>query len=146
MIPFVNCEGYPDPTAATALRKVESDMLTIEEYKKLSKQTKYRNRKVVNACGTFDSVKEYNHWAELRSLELIGAISNLRRQVRYQIIPEQRDKGGKVLEHARYYIADFVYDKNGETVVVDVKGYRTDVYRLKRALMLYQHGIVVMEI
>jgi hypothetical protein len=46
------------------------------------------------------------------------------------------------------YLADFRYTDNetGEQVVEDVKGYRTDVYRLKKKLMLACHGIEVEEV
>ena len=30
------------------------------------------------------------------------------------------------------YIADFQYVENGETVVEDVKGFRTEVYKMKK--------------
>jgi hypothetical protein len=46
------------------------------------------------------------------------------------------------------YVADFVYREAGksEMIVVDVKGMRTPVYRLKRKLMLACHGIDVLEV
>lgn len=47
------------------------------------------------------------------------------------------------------YYADFVYDKDGETIVEDVKAskyFQTDVYKIKRKLMLYIHGIKIKEV
>ena len=92
---------------------------------------------------------------ELRILEKTGEITGLRRQVRFLLIPEQREpdtvgpkggvKKGKVLERAVYYVADFVYEEVGGTVVEDAKGMRTKDYIIKRKLMLERHGIRIRE-
>ena len=93
----------------------------------------------------FDSQKEYNRWCNLRLLERAGKISDLQRQVKYELIPFQY-KDGKVVERGCYYIADFVYcDADGNTVVEDSKGVRTADYKIKRKLMLWVHGIRVKE-
>lgn len=78
-------------------------------------------------------------------LERAGAIQNLQRQVKYQLIPSQRI-AGKVVERACSYVADFVYDRDGETVVEDTKGVKTPEYIIKRKLMLWVHGIRIREI
>lgn len=77
-------------------------------------------------------------------LERTGAIQNLQRQVKYELIPAQR-VDGKVAERACSYIADFVYEQNGRQIVEDTKGFKTPEYRLKKKLLLYFHGIVVKE-
>ena len=70
----------------------------------------------------------------------------MQRQVRYELIPVQRDEDGNVLERACYYVADFVYaGADGYTVVEDVKGIRTKAYLMKRKLMLYRYGISIQE-
>nr|MBO6294647.1 DUF1064 domain-containing protein [Schwartzia sp. (in: firmicutes)] len=43
------------------------------------------------------------------------------------------------------YIADFVYERDGKTIVEDFKGLRTDVYKLKRAMLYNKYGIKVFE-
>ncbi len=106
---------------------------------------KYHAKKTELDGITFDSRKEAQRYAELRLLERSGAIHNLQRQVRYELIPAQK-KDGKTIERACHYIADFVYEENGKTVVEDVKGYRTKEYVLKRKLMLQVHGIEVREV
>lgn len=53
---------------------------------------------------------------------------------------------GKVVERECSYKADFVYTEGGETVVEDVKGYRTKEYIIKRKLMLHVYGIRIREI
>lgn len=105
---------------------------------------KYHNRKVTRDGETFDSVKEYRRFCELRLLEKAGAVTDLRRQVKFELIPAQRIDG-KVVERACSYVADFVYMENGQQVVEDAKGMRTQEYRLKRKLMLWVHGIRIRE-
>lgn len=113
---------------------------------------KYGNHKVTTADGeTFDSRKEYQRFCQLQLLERAGKISDLQKQVKYQLIPSQRKPSGG-LERAVSYIADFVYTANGKTVVEDVKGYRNPQsagyakFVIKRKLMLYVHGIEVREV
>lgn len=113
---------------------------------------KYRNYKVSYKGVGFDSKKELNRWRELTLLEKSGAIFDLCRQVKYELLPSQKDiKTGKVIERPVYYIADFVYKKKlpdggVETVVEDTKGFKTDAYIIKRKEMLYRHGIKIKEI
>lgn len=121
------------------------------------KKSKYGSKKVVVDGLEFDSKKEAKHWGELRILEKAGAITDLKRQVKFILIPAQREpdsvgpKGGlikgKVIERECAYIADFVYkNSEGKTVVEDTKGFRTADYVIKRKLMLYVHGIQIIEI
>ena len=94
--------------------------------------SKYHNRKTVIDGIRSDSKREAERWCELRLLEKAGRIENLRRQVAFELIPKSRH--GRSIR----YIADFVYLENGETVIEDAKGVRTDVYRLKKRLMAEQ--------
>lgn len=108
---------------------------------------KYGNRKILVDGIMFDSAKEARRYAELLLLEKSGEISNIERQVRYILVPAQKGEDGKVIERQMSYVADFRYtDKNGHTVVEDVKGMKTEVYKLKKKLMLYFHGIEVKEV
>ena len=107
--------------------------------------SKYRSKKVVVDGIQFDSKKEAKRWTELRLLERAGAITELDRQVKFELIPSQRIDG-KVVERACSYIADFVYNENGKKVVEDTKGIRTTDYIIKRKLMLFVHGIRIREI
>lgn len=111
------------------------------------KGRKYGNRKVTVNGITFDSEKERARWNELLLLERAGEIFELRRQVKYELIPAQRDENGKLLEQSCAYIADFAYmTKKGELVVEDAKGYKTKEYVIKRKLMLKEHGIRIKEV
>lgn len=109
--------------------------------------SKYNSKKTVVDGQTFDSKKEANRYQELLLLEKAGVIKNLSRQVKFVLIPSQRDESGKVIERECSYKADFVYyEEDGETVVEDVKGFRTKDYIIKRKLMLYQYGIRIREV
>lgn len=101
---------------------------------------KYGNVKVTVDGHTFDSKKEYNRYCELKLMERAGLIHNLELQKKYELIPKQ----GK--ERAVHYIADFVYEENGETIVEDTKGVKTKEYIIKRKLMKYIHGIEIKEV
>lgn len=92
---------------------------------------------------TFDSHKEACRYLVLKGMEEDGTIEDLRRQVRYELVPAF-DVDGR---HYRpvYYVADFVYREDGKTVVEDVKGMITDVYRLKSKLFAYRYGMNIRE-
>lgn len=123
-----------------------------------SKNSKYNAKKVIYDGITFDSRKEMRRYGELTMLERAGKITDLRMQVKYVLIPVQREpdiigpkggrKPGKLLEKECAYYADFVYHdlSNGETIVEDTKGMRTPEYIIKRKLMLWVHGIRVREV
>lgn len=111
------------------------------------RSAKYHNRKVMVDGIKFDSRKEACRYQDLKLLERVGEITDLRRQVKYVLIPRQKSKSGKILERECSYIADFVYrTKEGATVVEDTKGMRTRDYIIKRKLMLYRYGIRIQEI
>ncbi len=101
---------------------------------------KYGARKVKAPDGqVFDSQREYDRWCVLRLLERAGRISDLRRQVSYELIPKQGTM------RACSYIADFTYQEHGKLVVEDCKGYKTEAYKIKKKLMLWVHGIRIKE-
>ncbi len=90
---------------------------------------------------------EKERYETLLALQKKGKISDLRRRVKYVLIPTQRDENGKVVEREVAYYANFVYFDNEEqeTVVEDTKRNHPWDYFLKKALMLYVHGIQVRE-
>ena len=111
---------------------------------------KYGAKKVVVNGEVFDSRKEYYRWCDLRLLERAGEIFNLERQVKYELIPAQRDGNGKLIEREVSYIADFAYlTKDGDKIVEDVKGYKRgaayQLFTIKRKMMLWKYGIKVKE-
>ena len=120
----------------------------ISMWDRQEKPSKYHSGKVTVDGETFDSQKEYMRWCELKLLERAGEITNLRRQVKFELIPSQKDERGKVIERACYYIADFVYLRDMVAVVEDVKSpaTRTDVYKIKKKLMLERRHIRIQEV
>ncbi len=107
------------------------------------KKNKYGSEK----SGGYDSKREHRRANDLKCMQKAGLISKLREQVVYDLIPAQRDTSGKLLERKVYYKADFVYvDKDGNEIVEDTKGKRTAEYIIKRKLMLWIHGIKVVEV
>lgn len=121
-------------------------------------RSKYHARKTVVDGIAFDSQKEARRYIDLKDMQREGKISDLQRQVRFELIPQYREpdtigkrggvKKGKVIESACYYIADFVYvdEATGEKVVEDAKGFRTPEYRIKRKLMYDRYSIKVHEV
>lgn len=105
------------------------------------KQNKYGNQKTVVDGITFDSRKEASRWQELRLLEKAGEITGLVRQVKIELIPKTK------LYRACYYVPDFAYfdKRSGKTIYEDTKGMKTDVYKLKKKLLYWRHGIEILE-
>lgn len=85
----------------------------------------------------FDSRREYARWLALNLMLRAGRISDLRRQVVYEL----KANGVTIAK----YVADFVYVEDGQTVVEDVKGVRTAMYRLKKKWVKAEYGIVIRE-
>lgn len=121
------------------------------------RRNKYHAQKLNFDGNTFDSMKEYRRWLVLKLMEKEGKITGLQRQVKFLLIPSQREpdtvgkrggiKKGKLLEREIAYYADFVYKTaDGVMVVEDTKGIRTTEYVIKRKMMLYFHGVRIREV
>lgn len=127
-------------------RRVSRDEAYAARSEKRAK-SKYGNQKVTTETGlTFDSKAEYRRWCELGVLLRAKEITDLQRQVPFELVPAQVSPDGTRLQPIRY-IADFTYrDKTGALVVEDPKGASTAEWVLKKKLMLHVHGIWVREI
>lgn len=116
----------------------------------LFRGSKYGNKKTEVDGIVFDSKHEALRWIELKYMERAGLIRDLKRQVRFCLVPTIEGEGKKIRQRAVYYVADFEYwEKNYDCwkrVVEDAKGVRTDVYKLKKKLMLWRHGIEIKEV
>lgn len=122
--------------------------ISLTEYQdnpKARANQKYKNKVTETPDGRFDSEAEYRHWCHLKIRARLGEISDLRRQVVFELIPSQKRPSGGT-ERACNYIADFVYQEGELTKVADLKGYVTGEYIIKRKLMLFRHGIEVVEV
>lgn len=100
---------------------------------------KYHNKKIVIDGIKFDSIKESNRYKDLKLLEKANLITNLELQKVFELQPKYIKDNKHI--RAITYIADFYYYDNelNKYVVEDVKGYRTDVYKLKKKIFEYQY-------
>lgn len=117
---------------------------TLEEVGKKYGLSKYGNKKIKTDEGTFDSKLELQRWHQLKLMESAGTISDLERQVPFELAPSMVIQGRK--KPPLKYVADFVYKQGGEKIVEDAKGVLTDVYIVKRHLMAAFHGVHIKEI
>ena len=126
------------------------------------RRSKYGNKKIKTEDGQiFDSKKEKERYDHLRMMELSGEIWNLRRQVKYTLLPSVKEQVPVQLKtkvsykevtlfRETTYTADFVYHTpDGEEVVEDVKAsefFQDPVYKLKKKLMYMIHHIKIKEV
>ena len=107
---------------------------------------KYHNKKVEYDGYTFDSIKEKNYYIKLKLLEKAGKIKELELQKEYELQPSFKlnNKTSRKIT----YRSDFTYKttEDDKLHVVDVKGFRTDVYRLKKKLFEYKYRIEIEEV
>lgn len=125
-----------------------------------AKKSKYNNKKIVNEFGTWDSKKEFQRWLVLKEAEAQGIITDLQRQVKFELIPavieeyvehlKTKDKiKTRVLQRPITYTADACYYKDGEYVVEDCKispKIKPDKYVLKNKMMFALKGIRIKEV
>lgn len=124
------------------------------------KRSKYGNQKVTYENEKFDSKKELARWLFLREAEERGEISNLTRQVKFELLAPVREEyvvhlktkdvtRTRVVQQAVFYRCDFTYIKNGELIVEDVKSGPTSLdksYTIKKKMMLVLKGISIKEV
>ena len=114
---------------------------------RLTRNSKYSNVRTTVGDIKFASKAEARRYGELRLLEKAGQIRGLRLQPRFPLF---------VGEHLICtYVGDFQYEEEpfgpsndpaGKLVVEDVKGFKTDVYRIKRELLFATQGIAIREV
>lgn len=104
---------------------------------------KYNNKKVTRNGELFDSKKEARMYATLVRLQREGKIRDLELKPIYELLPAFTvTKSGKVRKiRAATFIPDYRFFDNEQNRlrIVDCKGMRTDVYKLKKKLFDWQH-------
>lgn len=87
----------------------------------------------------FHSKRESEHYLKLRRELLEGKISDLELQPAYQITVN----GMKICK----YVADFRYNRDGASIVEDVKGMDTRLSKIKRKLVkaLYNVDVLIIK-
>lgn len=113
--------------------KIDNEILDQEP-----KKSKYKNEKTIVDGIQFDSIKEAEYYCKLKILKKAGEIKDFGLQPRFELQPAFEKNGVKY--HPITYVADFVIVNNdGTTDVVDVKGYETQVFKIKRKLFEYKY-------
>lgn len=101
-----------------------------------SNSNKYNAKKVEIDGVQFDSKKEAQLWQKLQNLQRMGVISDLQRQIRFELVPKQKD------ERAVHYVADYVFKEGDKLVVADCKSAMTKklpAYIIKRKLFKWRY-------
>lgn len=106
-------------------------------------RSKHGNKPCTIDGEQYRSEREAQRHRELLALQRAGRVANLRREVPFVLAPSARIAGRT--KPALRYFADFTYTEAGVEVVEDVKGMRTQVYLIKRHLMMTVHGISIRE-
>lgn len=104
---------------------------------------KYHAQKTPVGDKVFDSKREADRYVELMIMQNMGVIKGLECQKPYKLV-KGKWRNGRPFSIT--YKADFVYSLDGEIVVEDVKGYRTEVYKIKKKLMKAIYGIEIQEV
>ena len=127
---------------------------------KRKKGERYNHTKVEVNGLKFDSKKEYQRYLVLKEAEDKGVITDLRTQVKFELIPavveeyvehlKTKDKiKTRTLQRAITYTADACYYKDGEYVVEDCKispKVKPEKYVLKAKMMFALKGIRIKEV
>ncbi|MEJ9210103.1 DUF1064 domain-containing protein [Bacillus smithii] len=106
--------------------------------------TKYKSKKVEIDGHVFDSKIEARYYEQLKWLQANKQILFFRLQPRY-LLQEAFTKDGKTYRKIEY-IADFeVHHLDGSIEVIDVKGYETETFKIKRKLFekKYPHKLSI---
>ena len=96
------------------------------------KTSKYKNKKTIFCGFKFDSKAEAAWYHHLHQLQQLKVISDLELQPKFELT----SKSGKKIAT---YKADFRFRENNKTVVDDVKGVQTSLYKLKRKFFLAEY-------
>ena len=107
---------------------------------------KYHNKKIIIDGHKFDSKKEANYYNQLKLLQRAGLIRDLELQKTFILQPSFK-LNNKTRRNITYK-ADFTYFSNEDDKihVIDVKGFKTDVYNIKKKMFEYKYGIEIEEI
>ena len=110
------------------------------------KQSKYKNKKVVCDGIEFDSLKERNYYLKLKTMEELGLIKDLELQKEY-ILQDKFVLNGRTRRKITYK-ADFSYitTEDDKLHVVDVKGFKTEVYKLKKKMFEFKYQTELEEV
>lgn len=127
----------------TPLRMTAAELLAMHSKPKKARLTGHQRTRLGDT--KFDSELEARWWGNLCLLQAAGQISELKRQVNIPLL----GRDGPILTpkgRPMHYRADFTWiERSGAPVVADAKGFRTEVYQMKRAILAAQ-GVTIKEL
>lgn len=100
--------------------------------------SKYGARKTMMDGIAFDSVAEAKYYAQLKILKACGDVKEFEIQPTY-VLQEGYKRGKRKVQPITYKADFLVTYKNGQQEVIDVKGAKTEVYRIKKKLFEYRY-------
>lgn len=99
-------------------------------------KSKYNAIKTVIGNLKFDSKKEANYYLTLKAKRINGEIRSIKLQPEFLILRGFTLENGERIKGIKY-VADFEVEyADGHKEIVDVKGLRTDVYKMKKKMLL----------
>ena len=123
------------------------DQVKIKDAVQKAKRSKYGNIKTEINGIKFDSKKEARRYTELLELYKAGKIEGLKLQRVFTLQEAFTTPEGERVQAIKY-IADFVYEQDGITIVEDVKSAATKnnaAYKLKKKMMAAR-GYIIQEV
>ncbi len=109
----------------------------------MTRRSKFNAKPQMYQGVRFASIRELGRWRVLQERERRGEISELKRQVRYELAPGVRIAGEKRARPALRFTVDFQYVERGELIHDDAKGKADTAFRIRQHLMKSVHGIDV---
>ncbi|MBM6760843.1 DUF1064 domain-containing protein [Megamonas hypermegale] len=102
----------------------------------MEQKSKYRSRKTVIGKLKFDSKKEAAYYLKLRAKRQNGEIKWIKLQPEFLILRGFTLENGERTKGIKY-IADFEVEyADGHREVIDVKGVKTEAYKIKKKMLL----------
>lgn len=151
---FQKRTAKPAPRETEKLRQVAANRQARQMLERVAempvlKRAKYSNEKVTVDGEVHDSKKEAARWKHLQRLEREGAITDLKRQVKFELVPGVKFKDAARAKPAIRYYADHTYLRDGVLVVEDTKSAPTrklPAYRMKKHMLLAFLGLEITEV
>ena len=119
------------------MRRLIIEHITLEEYKQLQQKgkSKYKAKKTSIDGHSFDSLKEANYYEELKLRLRVGEIRGFCIQPTFILAPNLK------------YKSDFVvFNNDGTTEIIDVKGMKTKEYIVKKKVFEDKYNLKIKEI
>lgn len=103
------------------------------------RKNKYNAKKVTVDGIQFDSQDESNFYLHLKELKRKGKLKDFELQPEYELLPKFVNAKGKTILPIKYKADFLLFHNDGTTEVVDVKGFETADFKLKKKLFEYKY-------